>query len=93
MVVLLDWHMPRLDGVQMLNALAADRPTARRHVYILMTVQSGYDHALSQALPTYLNVTILGKQFNLDDLYTAVAAAASRLAIPAGHDDVPRQAW
>ncbi len=37
LIVLLDWRMPGLDGVQVLEAAVADAPVARRHAFLIMT--------------------------------------------------------
>jgi CheY-like chemotaxis protein len=91
LVVLLDWLMPGMDGVQMLDAIASDAPVARRHAFILMSASADKPDFLSLTLPPDLTVTILGKPFSLDSLFNAVTAAVAQLMNEAGQDDEPRQ--
>lgn len=79
LVVLLDLMMPGMDGYAVLEAVAAEAPLARRHVYILFsasrrTLPSRVAEALKQ-----LHVTTLPKPFDLDDLLVVVRKAASAL--------------
>jgi CheY-like chemotaxis protein len=84
LIVLLDWFMPHMDGIQVLQAIAADAAAVQPHVFIVVTA-ADYDfrRRLSRdlpAIPSQLSVTVLGKPFHLDDLAARVARAAARLA-------------
>jgi CheY-like chemotaxis protein len=88
LIVLLDWFMPSMDGIQVLQALAADAAAdtshMQPHVFIVVTA-ADYDfrRRLSRDLPaisSQLSVTVLGKPFHLDELATLVARAAAGLA-------------
>jgi CheY-like chemotaxis protein len=79
-VVLVDYRMPDLDGEALLRSVAADAHLAARHAYIGMTASPESLPAAVAQLQTQLGVPLLGKPFDLDDLYTAVARAAARLA-------------
>lgn len=79
-VVLLDLNMPGMDGVQVLQAVAAHETLATRHAYLLL---SAYAQDLSTAVSTLLrqlHVPVVRKPFELDVLVDAVAAATARLA-------------
>lgn len=80
LVVLLDLMMSGIDGYAVLQALAAAAPLAARHVYLPMT-------AADKTLPEYvrqllqqLQVPVLAKPFDLDNLAHAVAQAAAKLS-------------
>jgi two-component system chemotaxis response regulator CheY len=79
LVVLLDWVMPGMDGKQVLHAVASNGPAAQRHAYILMSASAQRPEFKALTPPDDLDVTLLGKPFDIDDLFTTVAAAAARL--------------
>ncbi len=85
LVVLLDWRMPGMDGLEVLHAVATDAAIARRHAYILLT--AGYDdpELITRAFPTDITVSVMGKPFHIQRLLRAVAAEADHLA----HQRVP----
>jgi CheY-like chemotaxis protein len=87
LIVLLDWRMPGMDGLEVLHAMATDAPIAQRHAYILLT--AGYDdpELMPDAFPTGITVSIMGKPFTMNRLLRTVAAAADHLA----HQRVPAQ--
>lgn len=82
LIVLLDWMMPGMDGLEVLHALAADDPTARRHRYILMSAALDAPRFAGQTFPPDLEVAMIGKPFDLDRLLDLVARAAATLAPP-----------
>jgi two-component system phosphate regulon response regulator PhoB len=79
LVVLLDWVMPRMDGKQVLHAVVADASIAHRTAYILMSASAQRPEFHALTLPKDLDITFLGKPFDVDELFTLVAAAAARL--------------
>lgn len=80
LVVVLDWLMPRMDGLEVLRALAADVPFSRRHVFILATALYDAPELRLADLPPDLSVSLLGKPFDSDKLLRAVADAEKQLA-------------
>jgi CheY-like chemotaxis protein len=84
LVVLLDWKMPGLDGVQVLQRLYADASAATlRHTYLLMTaaVTSRYPHV--PGVPDHMDVRVLAKLFDLESLLPLIAERAARISVAA----------
>src|SRR5262249_35845865 len=79
LVVLLDWLLPGMDGLAVLQAMATDAPEAQRHVYVLMTARWDEARPLLARLPLDLVVTLVGKPFDVSDLLDVVAGAARYL--------------
>ena len=79
MVVLLDVMMPVLNGVQMLEIVAADETLARRHGFVVMTASGlGASDAL-QRLARQFNAPVLTKPFSIDTLLRNISEVAGRL--------------
>lgn len=78
--MLLDLMMPGMDGSAVLQALAADPALAAQHVYLLVTgaARAIPDHVLP--LLHQLQVPVIAKPFDLDDLEHAVAQATTKLS-------------
>ena len=79
LVVLLDWQMPGLDGIQVLHALATEAPVAQRHAFILLTSLYDSPELHRAALPQDIPVTVMCKPFDMDALLHAVAQAAQHI--------------
>ena len=82
LVVLLDLLMPGLDGIGVLQAVAADERLATRHAYVMVTVSR---RATSQNFPDTLAfaVPVVPKPFDIDNLLDTVAEAEQRMHAPA----------
>jgi CheY-like chemotaxis protein len=78
MIVLLDQLMPKLDGIGVLQAIQAEPPLARRHVFILLTARARTSTPVMD-LTSALNVSIVRKPFDLEALFLTVQQAARRL--------------
>jgi CheY-like chemotaxis protein len=78
LVVLLDLLMPGMDGIAVLQAVAADETLATRHRYMLVTVSR---RALNKEFPEDLAfmVPVIPKPFDMDDLLQMVENAVSTL--------------
>ncbi len=85
MIVLLDWMMPGMDGLQVLHALAEDAAAVQPHVFFVLTASKDeLTWRLGQhevAVPSHLSVAVLGKPFDMDDLLEFVARAAAHLVV------------
>jgi CheY-like chemotaxis protein len=81
MVVILDVVMPKLGGLGVLNAVAADQGLAGYHAYVLVTAfpQVRRPPAIDELLLA-LTAPVLHKPFAMDALLTEVERAAQRLA-------------
>ncbi len=82
LVVVLDWKLPGLDGIQVLHAVAGDDTLARRRAFILLTAAVSPARRLPP-LPPALDVQVMVKPFNLDVFVRAVGDAAARIDDPA----------
>jgi CheY-like chemotaxis protein len=82
LIVIIDWLMPGMDGVAVLETIAMDASLAAQHDYILMSASAHRPDFLMPTFPTTMHVTVVGKPFNLDHLLTTVRAAAERLDVP-----------
>ncbi len=67
-VILLDFRMPRMDGVQATQQIIAHNPAAR----VLMLTLNDEPHTLIQAILAGAKGYLVHNKFNLNDLVTAV---------------------
>lgn len=83
LVVLLDLLMPGMDGLQVLQTVAADEDLATRHAYVLVSVSR---RATIEEVPRSmaLAVTIVPKPFDIDVLLATVSDADERI-----HEQTP----
>lgn len=79
MIVLLDWWLPGIDGLQVIQALSEEAPHPVRHAYLLIT--AAYELLVPRLgeLPNGLLVWVIPKPFGLGGLLAAVADAARDL--------------
>lgn len=78
LVVLLDLLMPRLNGNEVLNAVAADPQLSRLHAYVLLTAQPRYVSPATKELLARLSIPVMGKPFDVDELCDTITQASSR---------------
>lgn len=76
LVVVLDWLMPGLDGLQVIQALDADAPPAHRHAFLLLTAADITHSSHLPPLPLTHYVALMRKPFDIYELLARVAAAA-----------------
>jgi CheY-like chemotaxis protein len=81
LVVLLDLLMPGLDGIGVLQAVAADEQLATRHAYVMVTVSRRATSG-SFAGPLAFAVPVVPKPFDIDKLLDTVAEAEQRIHVP-----------
>lgn len=79
MVVLLDYRLPKMDGCDLLEIVRQDEALRERHAFVMMSAspkktEEDCDDALDE-----LDVPLLGKPFDIDELVEAVADAQARL--------------
>src|SRR5579875_2583884 len=73
LVILLDFMMPRLDGIDVLRRAAQD-PRLARHAYIIMTALHRPPPADMPLLNQRLRIVHLAKPFDLGQLSQTIAA-------------------
>jgi CheY-like chemotaxis protein len=78
MVVLLDLMMPRMNGHQVLTAVAADAHLLHTHTFIMLTASPQARLLTVGRLGNRMRVPCVEKPFDLDDLLDEVARAAAR---------------
>lgn len=79
MIVLLDVMMPVLNGLQILEIVAADETLARRHGFVVMTASAlGASDGLLR-LARQFNAPVLTKPFSIDTLLRSIGDVANRL--------------
>lgn len=80
-VVLLDLDLPRLDGLGVLNAVAADTALAARYAFVLLTALAPSSYQAAAEVCATLSVPLVLKPFSIDTLLDAVTTAARRLPV------------
>ncbi|MFI5274397.1 MAG: response regulator [Ktedonobacterales bacterium] len=81
-VVLLDYHMPNLDGWEVLQQVAASSGPLTEHQYIVITADvSTFPEAYIELLRV-VSIRILAKPFQPQELVAAVTQAVERLSAP-----------
>ena len=78
-IVLLDWWLPGLDGLRVIQALSEEAVHPVRHAYVFIT--AAYELLLPrlEELPKGLSVWVIPKPFRLEGLLAAVAEATRDL--------------
>jgi CheY-like chemotaxis protein len=79
LVVLLDWWLPKLDGIAVLQAIVNDAAGRSRHAYILMTAAPEAVAAKLARIPLIITPSVLAKPFGMKRLLDTVASAARTL--------------
>lgn len=83
LVVLLDHHMPGINGMEMLDVIARDDALAGRHAYVMLTGDSPSGTLRLVSGREERAIPVVAKPFDLDDLLTAISRARdSLLAVP-----------
>jgi CheY-like chemotaxis protein len=79
LVVLLDLMMPRLNGMEVLNAVAADERLAERHAYLIVTANRDKIQPPFSGLLRRLDVPVVMKPYDVDEILAVVAKITRRL--------------
>lgn len=79
LVVLLDFSMPKLNGVEVLQEVASDARLANRHAFILMTAMSANQYQAAEEVCAKLSALVVVKPFDVYEFLDLVASAARRL--------------
>jgi CheY-like chemotaxis protein len=79
LVVLLDWMMPYVDGLDVLDAVVREPARLGRHAYVFMS--GAFPAGLKQvaALPNTVRVSVLNKPFTITTLLKKVTDAAASI--------------
>jgi two-component system chemotaxis response regulator CheY len=78
-VVLCDYHMPRLNGMQLIGALTSDVEPIRQTRCILMTGDENLLTSAQHRLLRHRAIPVLRKPFDLDELVETVGEAAAQV--------------
>ena len=78
-VVVLDLLMPRLNGVEVLEHVEAEPDLAQRHAFMMLTAQRHNLTRDQEAKLRRMQVPIMSKPYEIDDLLATVAAVAEKL--------------
>ncbi|HEU5438399.1 MAG TPA: response regulator [Ktedonobacterales bacterium] len=79
LVVLLDLDLPKLNGIEVLQAVARDARLVARHAFVLITAVSQSQFQAAEEICATLSVPLVMKPFSMDTLLDQVASAARRL--------------
>ena len=79
LVVLLDYRLPVMDGCDLLGIVAQDARLRDRHVFVMMSASPKQTREDCGEELEDLEVPVLGKPFEIDELVEAVHEAQLRL--------------
>ena len=79
-ITLLNLAMPDLDGVDVLRAVQRDATLAQRHVYVVISANTGALWDSAQLLIAALDGFMVRKPFDIDEFLAVIAHAAARLS-------------
>jgi len=85
LVVTLDLRMPRLNGDALLRHLSKREHLPAQHTYLLVTANRELLSAASLRLLKRMDVPVVSKPFDLNDLLDLVAHAADSLGVATVH--------
>jgi CheY-like chemotaxis protein len=77
-VVLLDVHMPIMDGMAVLRVVAGEPPLATRNAFLIVTAEHGGVPPACRQYVSQMGVAVLAKPFRLTQVLAAVETAVQR---------------
>lgn len=80
-IALLDYRMPDMTGLDVLEAVSRDAELSFRHAYILMTAHPRTLPEQTRFVLPALGATFVRKPFDLDQLLQVIAERARRLGL------------
>jgi CheY-like chemotaxis protein len=78
-VVLLDLHMPVMDGLAVLRVVESEPALATRNVFLIVTAEHGGVPPAFRLQVQRLGIPVLAKPFRITQMLAAVEAAGERL--------------
>jgi len=79
LIVILDYRLPALDGCDLLELVAQDEDLRERHTFIMMSASPAKTIEDCEEAIDELDVPIVPKPFDIDELVEAVRQAEARL--------------
>jgi len=79
LIVILDYRLPALDGCDLLELVAQDEDLRERHTFIMMSASPAKTVEDCEETIDELDVPIVPKPFDIDELVEAVREAEKRL--------------
>jgi two-component system OmpR family response regulator len=80
LVVVLDFDLPHINGIELMQEVARDERLAGRHAFIMITAVSSNRYQAAAKMSSVASLApLITKPFDVDDLLDQVAAAAHRL--------------
>lgn len=79
LVAVLDYRLPALDGCDLLDIIAHDQQLREQHAFVMMSASPKRAEDDCGDTLTELEVPVLGKPFDIDELLDAIQEAQQRL--------------
>lgn len=79
LVVVLDYRLPVMDGCDLLDVVAHDATLRGQHAFVMITASPQKPVDDCEETLEELDVSVLGKPFDIDDLVEAVQVAQQRV--------------
>lgn len=86
LVALVDYSMPRMNGFAMLREVSGDAELLTRHAYVLLTANDDFLPLNFRILLAALDIPIIGKPFEAQELLDTVATACCSLLVEQAGD-------
>ena len=80
LIVLFDYRMPRMNGVELMALAERERLLTERHVFVCMTASPHNLPPMLSALLARYGVPLLAKPFSIDELLAVIGQGAQHVA-------------